>query len=100
LREAVFCGYTENKAENKAGQKVDHAEQLEIPAADYFFAQQREALDRETIISMAIEVQREILWQRLQPEPALYLRRLFEDGSQVTQIFRRYSGERSRGDTE
>jgi hypothetical protein len=73
-----------------AGYICDPVSCEEIPAGDYFFAQQREALDRESCISMAIEVQREILWQRLQPQPGLYLRRLYEDGSPVTQIFRPY----------
>ncbi|MDR0878563.1 MAG: hypothetical protein LBN21_10960 [Treponema sp.] len=72
------------------GEQGNQLDQIEIPAGDYFFAQQREALGREAVITMAIEVQREILWQRLQPEPGLYLRRLYEDGSPVTQVFRTY----------
>jgi hypothetical protein len=85
LGKPVFCGCTENKP----GQQAD---QVAIPAGDYFFAQQRKTLGREEFIRMAIEVQREILWQRLEPLPGLYVRRLFEDGSPVTQIFRPVAG--------
>ena len=64
---------------------------LELPAGNYLFAQKRESLDRESIINMAVEIQQEGLWQRLKPGRRLYLRRLFEDGSEVTQLYRPFS---------
>ena len=64
---------------------------LELPAGDYLFAQKREILDRESVIDMAVEIQQEGLWQRLKLGRRLYLRRLFEDGSEVTQLFRPFS---------
>jgi hypothetical protein len=67
------------------------SEQLALPEGKYLFAQQRELLSREAIIQMAIEIQKEGLWERLSLENTLYLRYLFEDGTGVTQIFRPYS---------
>ncbi|MDR1374321.1 MAG: hypothetical protein LBJ24_05050 [Treponema sp.] len=61
---------------------------FELPRGLYFFSQVRENLDQEASLSLAIEVQKEALWQRFVPEPRFYLRRLFEDGKGVTQIFR------------
>jgi hypothetical protein len=63
---------------------------FELSAGAYFFAQTREALNREECILMAIEVQREILWQRLQPQNQLHIRNLFEDGKPVTQVWRAF----------
>jgi hypothetical protein len=61
---------------------------LELSRGTYFFSQIREILDREASLDLAVEVQKEALWQRFIPEPRFYLRRLFEDGKGVTQIFR------------
>jgi hypothetical protein len=66
----------------------DRASFLELPAGNYFFCQIREAADRRTITGMALELQKEALWQRCKPEPRLYLRRLYEEGGPVTQLFR------------
>ncbi|MDR1104751.1 MAG: hypothetical protein LBL44_00205 [Treponema sp.] len=64
---------------------------FELSAGTYFFAQAREALDLEECTLMAIEVQREILWQRLPPRRVLYVRRLFEHGKPVTQAWRTFT---------
>ena len=63
---------------------------LELPKGDYLFAQEREILSREEIITMAVEIQQEGLWQRRTLGKILYLRYLFEDGRFVTQLFRPY----------
>ena len=60
----------------------------ELPTGDYLFAQEREILGKGEIIALAIEIQAEGLWQRLEPGNRLYLRYLFEDGRDVTQLFR------------
>jgi hypothetical protein len=60
----------------------------ELPAGMYLFAQRRLFVNRQDCISMAIEVQKDGLWERLQPEPKLYLRYLIEDGQRVSQVFR------------
>jgi hypothetical protein len=61
---------------------------VELPRGNYLFAQVRETLSRDEIIDLAIEVQSEGLWQRLELGFKYYLRFLFEDGSPVTQVFR------------
>jgi hypothetical protein len=65
-------------------------ERRELPAGKYLFAQERRMLNRDECIFMAIEVQKDGLWERLDPESRLYLRFLTEDGREVTQIFRPY----------
>jgi hypothetical protein len=64
---------------------------LFLPEGSYLFSQVREILSREDSISLAVEVQKEGLWQRLSPGKELYLRYLFEDGRGVTQVFRPYT---------
>ncbi|GHU87694.1 hypothetical protein FACS189476_03540 [Spirochaetia bacterium] len=70
---------------------------LELPAGNYLFAQERRMenglrgiLNEQEFIEMAIEVQKDGLWERLIPADRLYLRYLFEDGRTVTQVFRPY----------
>jgi len=87
LGELVFSG----KGDGKQGK-------IQLPAGLYVFAQQRRtagsrALNREECVSMAIEQQKDGMWERLRLESRLYIRCLFEDGSSVTQLFRPYSGE-------
>jgi len=65
---------------------------VQLPAGLYLFAQQRKTLDREECIGMAIEQQKDGMWERLRLGDRLYIRCLFEDGSPVTQILRPYSG--------
>ena len=81
LGELVFSG------RGKGGQG-----KARLPAGLYLFVQQRGVLNREECIGMAIEQQKDGLWERLRPGDCLYIRYLFEDGSPVTQIFRPYSG--------
>jgi len=64
---------------------------LELPRGNYLFAQRREILSREEVISMAVEIQLECLWHRHEPGNCLYLRYLFEDNRWVTQLFRPFS---------
>ncbi|MDR0314195.1 MAG: hypothetical protein LBI14_11445 [Treponema sp.] len=83
----VFAGSSNSETQAKA---VQDALIAELPRGNYLFAQAREALSRSEIIDLAIEVQNEGLWQRLDLGFRYYLRFLFEDGSVVTQIFRPY----------
>ncbi|MDR0290735.1 MAG: hypothetical protein LBI06_07355 [Treponema sp.] len=64
---------------------------FQLSAGLYLFAQQRSALSRDECIALAIEQQKDGLWERLRLGDRLYIRRLFEDGSPVTQIFRPYA---------
>jgi hypothetical protein len=62
---------------------------VHLPAGRYYFTQLRERLSREEFVEMAMELQKEGLWERLKFEDRLYLRRLFEDNAPVTQAWRR-----------
>ena len=64
---------------------------LELPTGDYLFTQERKILGKDEIIALAVEIQAEGLWQRLEPGNRLYLRYLFEDGRFVTQLFRPFT---------
>ena len=73
-----------------AGRQAGRGDVL-LPAGRYLFSQRRSALDREKCLALAVEQQKDGLWERLKPENRLYIRRLFEDGSPVTQLFRPFS---------
>jgi hypothetical protein len=62
---------------------------VHLPAGRYYFTQLRKRLSREETVALAVELQKEGLWERLKLEDRLYLRRLFEDNAPVTQIWRR-----------
>lgn len=61
-----------------------------LPAGQYLFVQRRcEAhLDMDEWLDMAIEQQKDGLWERNKLGTLLYLRFLYEDGAYVTQVFR------------
>jgi hypothetical protein len=82
----VFSGRAAGSPENRHGREG----RLELPAGNYLFAQERRALNKQEFIEMAVEVQKDGLWERLAPADRLYLRYLFEDGRTVTQVFRPY----------
>ena len=64
---------------------------LELPQGDYIFTQVQDILSKEDIIELAVELQNEGLWQRLELGSQYYLRYLFEDKRGVTQLFRPYT---------
>jgi hypothetical protein len=70
-----------------AGGKAGYAA---LPGGSYLFVQTEGTLDQESFAEMAIEMQKDGLWERLEPENRIYLRYLFEDGRRVSQIFRPY----------
>jgi len=65
---------------------------IQLAAGLYLFTQQRrtEQMNRDECVSMAIEQQKDGLWEQLHLENRLYIRCLFEDGSPVIQFFRPY----------
>ena len=73
-----------------SGKGRDERGKVQLPAGLYLFVQQRRTLDRGECIGMAIEQQKDGMWERLRLGNRLYIRYLFEDGSSVTQIFRPY----------
>jgi len=73
-----------------SGKNVQNQQQgnLELPAGLYLFAQQRGLFGREECIALAIEQQKDGLWEKTKLGNRLFIRLLYEDGGQVTQIFR------------
>jgi len=61
-----------------------------LPQGDYLFMQCRSdaVLDPDEWLDLAIEQQKDGLWERNKPLNLLYIRFLFEDGAFVTQVFR------------
>jgi hypothetical protein len=86
LRSIIFTGsrrHTETAS-------VTETEALLMPQGEYIFMQCRDnaALKKEDWLDMAIELQKDGLWERNKLNNELYIRFLFEDGMFVTQIFR------------
>jgi hypothetical protein len=61
-----------------------------LPKDRYLFVQTEGVLDRQHFAETAVEMQKDGLWERLEPENRIYLRYLFEDGRRASQIFRPY----------
>jgi len=61
-----------------------------LPAGHYLFTQCRgsKRLDQDEWLDMAIEQQKDGLWERNRPGNMLFVRFLYEDEAFVTQIFR------------
>jgi len=62
---------------------------VSLPAGHYLFTQRRSG-DSHLFkwLDLAVEQQKDGLWERYKPENRLFVRFLFEDGSPVTQLFR------------
>jgi hypothetical protein len=85
LERLVFSGRNvEARTQGNRAYKVS----LELPAGLYLFAQRRGVISREECIALAIEQQKDGLWERINLGNRLFLRLLYEDGSPVTQLFR------------
>ena len=61
---------------------------FDLSAGDYLFAQKRGIMSKKEILLMALEVQKDGLWEKLILGNQIYFRYLFEDGNQVAQVFR------------
>ena len=62
-----------------------------LPAGKYIFTQYRgnsALLKQEEWLDMAIEQQKDALWERYKIKNRLYIRYLYEDNAFVTQLFR------------
>jgi len=85
-----------------AGRKTDDFCPLQegtvrLPPGNYLFTQCRggqiSPLNTDEWLDMAVEQQKDGLWERNKPENRLFVRFLFEDGSPVTQLFRVLPGD-------
>jgi hypothetical protein len=63
---------------------------VELPRGSYLFAQERGTLNREEMLALVIDMQKDGLWERLRLGGHLYLRHVYGDHGIVTQIFRPY----------
>jgi len=78
-----------------AGRKIGEidpssAQTVSLPAGNYLFTQRRGVFERfeGSLLNMAVEQQKDGLWERYKPGNRLFVRFLFEDDSPVTQLFR------------
>jgi hypothetical protein len=69
------------------------AETVSLPQGEYLFVQRRSALNTEEWLDLAIEQQKDGLWERYKFENRLYVRYLYEDDRPVTQILRKIRNE-------
>jgi len=86
LGKLLFAG--EKTAETPGGGA--EKEIVSLPKGDYLFMQCRSGavLTPDEWLDLAIEQQKDGLWERNKPGNLLYIRFLFEDGAFVTQVFR------------
>ena len=87
LMSLIFTG---KRNVNNTGfiKKTTIENEILLPAGEYLFIQCREALNKEQWLDMAVEQQKDGLWERYKLMNRLYVRYLFEDGKQVTQVLR------------
>jgi hypothetical protein len=88
LGKMLFCGVSNQPKSDCSVSANSISDIVQLPAGIYLFTQQREAPDRDAYIDMAIEQQKDGLWERFKLQNILYIRFLFEDGKRVTLIFR------------
>ena len=89
LGNLLFIGEkTSQKSGTDTGQTA--CQEVLLPLGTYIFVQCREnaPLGREKWLDMAIEQQKDGLWERHKLENLIYVRYLHEDGAFVTQLFR------------
>jgi hypothetical protein len=88
LGRLLFIG--EKTAETPGGSGKKTEELVSLPQGDYLFMQCRSdaVLTRDEWLDLAIEQQKDGLWERNKTGNILYIRFLFEDGAFVTQVFR------------
>jgi len=75
----------------KGGLDASQAQKVILPTGMYLFVQCRNpdsVFNREKWFNMAIEQQKDGLWEGYKPASRLYVRFLYEDGAFVTQVLR------------
>jgi len=98
LNKIVFLGCNDmNKScctSTKNAVDTDINEVVSLPSGNYLFVQYRGSLllKQDEWLDMAIEQQKDGLWERHKPGNLLFVRYLHEDGEYVTQLFRTVAG--------
>jgi hypothetical protein len=93
LEKLLFIGQKSSETPNAGAEKTEGNNLVSLPQGNYLFTQCRTdtVLSHDEWLDLAIEQQKDGLWERNKPLNLLYIRFLFEDGAFVTQIFRRTS---------
>jgi len=82
LEREIFIGKKADKLPENSKEIV------ELSAGLYLFTQCTGLLSRDEWLELAVEQQKDGLWERNTLKNTLYIRFLYEDGNYVTQIFR------------
>jgi len=90
LGKLLFIGQKLPETQNEGTEKTERNNFVSLPQGNYLFMQCRSeaVLSRDEWLDLAIEQQKDGLWERNKLLNLLYVRFLFEDGSFVTQVFR------------
>jgi hypothetical protein len=90
LGNMVFIGQKSPATLNGRTEETDENNLVSLPQGNYLFTQRRAetVLSQDEWLDMAIEQQKDGLWEREKPKNLLYVRFLNEDEAFVTQIFR------------
>jgi len=90
LGKLLFIGHKLTESQNGSTEGKERNNIVSLPEGNYLFTQCRSeaVLSRDEWLDLAIEQQKDGLWERNKLLNLLYIRFLFEDGSFVTQVFR------------
>jgi hypothetical protein len=91
LGKLLFIGEKSYETPSGSAGKTEGDNFVSLPQGNYLFTQCRAdvVLTHDEWLDLAIEQQKDGLWERNKPGNMLYIRFLFEDGAFVTQIFRK-----------
>jgi len=89
----------ENTAAPPQPQETAPPQMVSLPQGVYLFTQQRseKPLNQSEWLDLAIEQQKDGLWERDNPKAVLYVRFLYEDKAFVTQVFRQIECDNADG---
>ena len=90
LGKLLFLGQKLPESQNGGIDETERNNLVSLPQGNYLFTQCRSntVLSSDEWLDLAIEQQKDGLWERNKLLNLLYIRFLFEDGSSVTQVFR------------
>jgi len=90
LGSLLFIGHKTKENAGKQACKIPSEKAVTLPQGNYLVVQQRgpQTLKQAEWLKLAIEQQKDGLWERNKLGNKLYVRYLHEDGAFVTQIFR------------